>query len=146
MTNVVQGYSYKGRDTAGKIVKGRIEAPSESVVVARMRTMGLSPVSIEAAGGGTGLNMEISLGAFQKGVGLKDLAIMSRQLATMVGCGTLAPARRSRFSPTQTENKTLASSLGTVRSQVEGGSSLSEALAQAPTGLSAAHGPPRARG
>jgi type IV pilus assembly protein PilC len=108
-----------------------MEAASESTVVARMRTMGLSPVSIEEASSGAGLNMEISLGAFEKGVGLKDLAIMSRQLSTMVASG-LSLLRALSILADQTENKALARTVGTVRTQVESGSSFSEALAKHP--------------
>ncbi|MEP6479777.1 MAG: type II secretion system F family protein [Rhodoglobus sp.] len=127
--STAQAWAYKGRDAAGKIVKGRIEAPSESAAVSRMRTMGLSPTSITPATGGTGLQMEISLGAFEKGVGLKDLAIMSRQLSTMMGAG-LSLLRALTILADQTENKALKRTLNTVRTQVESGSSFSEALAR----------------
>ncbi|MFP7762210.1 type II secretion system F family protein [Marisediminicola sp. LYQ134] len=125
MTVTVQSFSYKGRDASGKLVKGKIDAASESVVVSRLRTMGLTPVSIDEAG--TGLNREISLGAFEKQVGLKDLAVMSRQLATMMSAG-LSLLRAISILAAQTENKTLAKTLVAVRGQVEGGSSLSESL------------------
>ncbi len=129
MSTTVQAFTYKARDGEGKIVKGKLEAPSESAAVARMRTMGLSPVSVDAAGAGTGLNMEISLGAFEKGVTLKDLAIMSRQMATMVAAGI--PLMKSlAILSEQTESKPLARVLTTVRNQVEAGSSLSEAFAR----------------
>lgn len=127
--STAQAWAYKGRDAAGKVVKGRIEAPSESAVVSRMRTMGLSPTSITPANGGTGLQTEISLGAFEKGVGLKDLAIMSRQLSTMMGAG-LSLLRALTILADQTENKALKRTLNTVRTQVESGSSFSEALAR----------------
>lgn len=128
MSIAVLSYSYKGRDSAGKIVKGKIEAPSEAAAVSRMRALGLTPVSVTEASG-TGLNREISLGAFEKGVSLKDLAVMSRQMATMVAAGI--PLLKSlTILSDQTENKVLARVLGTVRGQVESGSSLSEALAR----------------
>jgi type IV pilus assembly protein PilC len=126
-----QAYAYKGRDGAGKLVKGRIEAPSESAVVARLRSMGVSPVSIDAATAGTGLKMEIGGTLFQKSVKLSDLAIMARQLATMMGAG-LTLLRSLTILAEQTENATLASTLTQVRQQVEGGSSLSESLARHP--------------
>jgi len=131
MTVTTQTWNYKARDPQGKLIKGRVEAPSESSAVARMRTMGLSPVTVSVAAGGSGLNREISLGVFDKGVTLKDLAVMSRQLATMVAAG-IALLRALTILADQTESKSLARSLGTVRSQVESGSSLSEALARQP--------------
>lgn len=129
MSTAVQTWNYKARDGRGKVIKGKIEAASESAAVARMRTMGLSPVSVDSAAGGTGLSMEISLGVFEKGVSLKDLAVMSRQMATMVAAGI--PLMKSlAILAEQTESKPLARTLATVRNQVEAGSSLSEALAR----------------
>jgi type IV pilus assembly protein PilC len=121
-------YSYKGRDTAGKVVKGKLDAPSEAAAITRMRTMGLAPIEV-VAGGGSGLNTELSLAGFEKQVGLKDLAIMSRQLATMVGSG-LSLLRALTILADQTENKKLARTLGIVRTQVETGAAFSEALAR----------------
>ena len=120
-------YAYKGRGTDGKIVKGKVEAPSEAAVVTRLRTMGLTPVEINQSASGSGLQMEISLGAFEKGVGLKDLAVMSRQMATMIAAG-LSLLKALTILSEQTENKKLAKTLSIVRNQVETGSSLSEAL------------------
>lgn len=121
-------YSYKGRDTAGKVVKGKLNAPSEAAAITRMRTMGLAPIEV-VAGSGSGLNTELSLAGFEKQVGLKDLAIMSRQLATMVGSG-LSLLRALTILADQTENKKLARTLGIVRTQVETGAAFSEALAR----------------
>jgi len=120
-------FAYKGRDASGKLVKGRLEAPSESAAVSRMRTMGLTPVEINESAGGSGLQTELNLGAFEKGVGLKDLAVMARQLATMVSSG-LSLLRALTILAGQTENKKLARALTSIRGQVETGSSLSEAF------------------
>lgn len=119
-------YAYKGRDAAGKIVKGRVDAPSESAVASRLRTMGLSPVSIAEAPEGTGLSREINIG-FGTGVKLKDLAIMSRQMATMIGSG-LSLLRTLNIIAEQTENKKLATIMGNVRDDVETGVSISDSL------------------
>jgi type IV pilus assembly protein PilC len=121
------GYTYKGRDAAGKIVKGKVDASSEGAVAARLRTMGLSPVSIDAAPDGTGLSKEITIPGFSKGVGLKDLAIMSRQMSTMTSAG-LSLMRTLSILAEQTESKALAKILVTVRDDVETGVSLSEAM------------------
>lgn len=121
------GYAYKGRDAAGKIVKGKLDASSEGAVAARLRTMGLSPVSIDAAPDGTGLSKEITIPGFSKGVGLKDLAIMSRQMSTMTSAG-LSLMRTLSILAEQTESKALAKILVVVRDDVETGMSLSEAM------------------
>lgn len=121
------GYTYKGRDAAGKIVKGKVDASSEAAVASRLRTMGLSPVSIDAAPDGTGLSKEITIPGFSKGVGLKDLAIMSRQMSTMTSAG-LSLMRTLAILADQTDSKPLAKILVTVRDDVETGVSLSEAM------------------
>ncbi|HEV7848579.1 MAG TPA: type II secretion system F family protein [Mycetocola sp.] len=121
------GYAYKGRDAAGKIVKGKVDATSEAAVAARLRTMGLSPVSIVSAPDGTGLSKEITIPGFSKGVTLKDLAIMSRQMSTMASAG-LSLMRTLSILAEQTESKPLAKILVTVRDDVETGVSLSDAM------------------
>ncbi len=124
-------YAYKGRDLTGKVVKGKVDAPTELAVAQRLRVMGVSPISIKEAAAGTGLNMEINLSAFEKGVKSKDLAIVSRQMATMISAG-LSLLRTLTIITEQTENKKLAKIFDTVRSDVESGSSLSDAMAKHP--------------
>jgi type IV pilus assembly protein PilC len=119
-------YAYKGRDAEGKIVKGRVDASGESQVAARLRTMGLSPIAIEEAPEGTGLNRELNL-SFGSGVKLKDLAIMSRQMATMIGSG-LSLLRTLNILAEQTENKRLAKIMANVRDEVETGMSISDSM------------------
>ncbi len=121
-------YAYSGRDSAGKLVKGKLEATSEGAAASRLHTMGISPIEVAVAPAGTGLNREISIGGFGGGVGLKDLAIMSRQMATMIGSG-LSLLRTLNILAEQTENKGLARILGQVRDDVETGVSISEAFA-----------------
>jgi type IV pilus assembly protein PilC len=121
----VQAYAYRGRNAEGRIVKGRIDAASEGAVAARLRIMGLSPIAISEADA-TGLNREINLG-FGSGVKLKDLAIMSRQMSTMIGAG-LSLLKTLTVLSEQTENKKLAKILLEVTEQVEAGTALSDAF------------------
>src|SRR6476660_760531 len=102
-----QTYAYTGRDATGKLVKGRVDAATEGAVANRLRTMGVAPISISESSAGTGLNREINLGVFKKGVGLKDLAIMSRQMSTMISSG-LSLLRTLTILTEQSENKALA--------------------------------------
>jgi type IV pilus assembly protein PilC len=124
-----QTFAYSSRDAGGKLVKGKMEAQSEAVVVSRLRTMGLSPVAIGSANAGTGLNREINLGVFTKGVKPKDLAVVTRQMATMVAAG-LSLLRTLAIISEQTENKHLAQVFKTVRGDVEAGTSLSDAMSK----------------
>lgn len=124
-------FDYRGRDGAGKLVKGRLDAASEGAVVQRLRGMGVSPIAITEAKAGTGLQTEIKIPGFEKGVGLKDLAIMSRQASTMLTSG-LSLLRTLTILSDQTENKKLKDILGRVRDDVERGVSFSDAVAKYP--------------
>ncbi|PZO56379.1 MAG: type II secretion system F family protein [Leifsonia xyli] len=124
-------FDYRGRDGAGKLVKGRLDASSEGAVVQRLRGMGVSPIAITESKAGTGLQTEIKVPGFEKGVGLKDLAIMSRQASTMLTSG-LSLLRALSILADQTENKKLKDILGKVRDDVERGVSFSDAVAKYP--------------
>jgi type II secretory pathway component PulF len=124
-------FDYRGRDGAGKLVKGRVDAASEGAVVQRLRGMGVSPIAITEAKAGTGLQTEIKIPGFEKGVGLKDLAIMSRQASTMLSSG-LSLLRALSILADQTENKKLKVILGKVRDEVEQGVSFSDAVGKYP--------------
>ncbi|TFD13177.1 type II secretion system F family protein [Cryobacterium sp. TMT4-10] len=95
--------------------------------MSRLSTMGLSPISVAEAPDGTGLSTEIRIPGLSKSIGLKDLAIMSRQMATMTSAG-LSLLRTLNILSEQTENKELAKILAKIRTDVETGVSLSEAM------------------
>jgi type IV pilus assembly protein PilC len=122
-------FEYAVRDKSGKLVKGSLDAENQSQVVAKLRTMGFAPVSINEASGG--MNKELRIPGFGPRVKLKDLAIMSRQFATMISSG-LSLLRALTILSEQTDNKELARVLGLVRQDVEAGQSLSSALARFP--------------
>jgi type IV pilus assembly protein PilC len=122
-------YEYAVRDRAGKLVKGKLEAENQGQVVHKLRTMGYAPVRISQTN--TGLNREINLPKLGAKVKLKDLAVMSRQFATMINSG-LSLLRALTILAEQTENKELAKVLAVVRGDIEGGQALSTALAKHP--------------
>ena len=132
MTNLGgKTYTYTGRNEAGKLVKGRLDAVSEGSVVAKLRLMSVSPIRIDELGRATGLNRELSIGNFGKNVDLKDLSVMSRQMSTMIGAG-LSLIRTLGILADQTENRELARILRIVGGEVGRGLSLSEALSKHP--------------
>ena len=128
MATATKSFEYAVRDKAGKVVRGRIEASNQAAVANRLRTMGMAPISINEVQT-TGLQREISIPGFEKKVKLKDLAVMSRQMATMVSAG-LSLLRTLAILAEQTENPALAKVLAQVRNDVETGRSLSSAMAK----------------
>lgn len=121
-------YEYSVRDRAGKLASGKLDAANEAVLVGKLKAMGYAPISVRESG--TGMNKEITL-PWGGNVGLKDLAVMSRQFATMINSG-LSLLRALTILADQTENKKLGATLGEVRSEVETGQSLSGSLAKHP--------------
>jgi len=126
MAAATKKFDYSVRDAQGKVQKGSIEAPSEEAVAGRLRAMGLAPVSITEVKTG-GMQTEIKIPGLSDRIGLKDIAIMSRQLATMISSG-LSLLRSLTILAEQTENQALAKIVSQVRSDVEAGVSLSSAL------------------
>ncbi len=125
-------YAYKGRNASGKMVKGKVEAATEAAVASRLRTMGVAPISIDESAQATGLNMELNIGFLKKRVKTKDIAVVTRQMATMVSSG-LTLLRTLTIITEQTENKELARVFGDVRGDVEKGVALSDAMVKHPT-------------
>jgi type IV pilus assembly protein PilC len=117
-------FKYKVRDRTGNVTTGSLVADSEALVLARLREQGLTPLDVKREKRGIG---QIEIGG--KKVKLKQIAIFSRQFATMVNSG-LPILRALAILAEQTENKELARVLGEARMDVEQGSSLSGALAK----------------
>jgi type IV pilus assembly protein PilC len=122
---MAERYAYRVRDRRGALVTGEIVADSQELVMTRLREMNYIPLEIKQKR--EGLKREISLRPGR--VKLKDLAIFSRQFATMVNSG-LPLLRTLSILEEQTDSKQLVKKLGEVRLDVERGSSLSGALAR----------------
>ena len=122
-------YVYKARDKAGKLAEGTVEAESTTLVANKLRQMGYVPIQIDKKASG-GMQKEISLFGPRKPK-LKDISIFSRQFATMINSG-LSLLRSLYILQDQTENKAFAAVITEVRTDVEKGASLSQALAKHP--------------
>jgi type IV pilus assembly protein PilC len=124
-------FKYSVRDAGGKLVTGSLEADNQAAVARKLLQMGYAPVSIRQHGGGQGMQKDINIPGFKPQVKLKDLAVFSRQFATMVNSG-LSLLRALSILCDQTSNKELARVLAEVRNDVETGSALSVSMAKHP--------------
>ncbi len=124
-------YDYRVRDKSGEVITGELEASSAAAVSRALREKGLIPLQITERKPAKGLNMEITIPGLTNRVKMKDVAIFSRQFATMVNSG-LSLIRALNVLEDQTENKTLAGVVSEVRQAVERGTSLSAALEEHP--------------
>ncbi|MFW2514324.1 type II secretion system F family protein [Demequina sp. SO4-13] len=130
MATATKQFEFTARDTQGKEHKATMEAPSSSAVASRLREKGLTPLSVSESGG-KGLNAELSIPGLGEKITLKDIAILSRQLATMISAG-LSLLRALSILAEQTESKPLQKVVAEVRGDVETGQSFSRALSRHP--------------
>jgi type IV pilus assembly protein PilC len=129
MATATMTFQYSVRDRTGKLVTGKIDADSPGAVASKLKSMGYAPVSITQTN--AGMSREINMPKLGAKVKLKDLAVFSRQFATMINSG-LSLLRALSILEEQSENKELSKVLTVVRQDVETGQSLSSALAQHP--------------
>ncbi|MFH1061316.1 MAG: type II secretion system F family protein [Candidatus Omnitrophota bacterium] len=123
-------FNYKARDTAGKLLSGKLDAPNRSIVADKLRQTGYFVVSInEERNQQNALEVDI----FEKfaRVGARDLVIFNNQLATMIGSGLTLVTSLNVLSQ-QVENKKLQEVIIKVRDDVESGISFSSALEKHP--------------
>jgi len=117
------GFLWEGTDRNGKKVKGKSLASDEATVRADLRRQGVVPIRIKKqskglfAGGG-----KITSG---------DISIFSRQLATMLAAG-IPLVQAFEIVGSGHENAAMQKLILSIKGDVEGGSSLAEALAKNP--------------
>jgi len=127
-------FEYKVRDKAGGLVEGQLDGDSMALVVRRLREMGYMPISVTPKSA-VNLKTEIKIPGLSDRIKLRDVAVVTRQLATMVDSG-LSVVRSLGILASQVENPALARILGEVRLDLEHGSSLSVACAKHPKAFS----------
>jgi type IV pilus assembly protein PilC len=119
-------YVFKAMDLAGAPANGEVDAVSKQDVADQLKERGLVVVDIAAKYRSKELNVEI----FAR-VKASDLAVYTRQLATMVSSG-MTILRALTVLETQTKSKLLAETTAAVRHDVEAGLLLSAALERHP--------------
>lgn len=119
-------FAYKARDRQGQVVRDTVEGPDPMSVAAALRSQGLLVIEVKEQGVGQRDILE----PFKR-VRLGDLVVFTRQLSTMINAG-LPIVRALHILEEQTANKKLRDVIGKVRSDVEAGMALSEALERHP--------------
>src|SRR6185369_13787970 len=111
-------YEWEGRDRNGKQVRGETRAAGENQVMASLRRQGVSPTKIKKRRMRSGAKIRP-----------KDIAIFTRQLATMMKAGV--PLLQS-FDIVGRGNANVTKLLNDIRTDVETGTSLSAAFRKFP--------------
>jgi type IV pilus assembly protein PilC len=113
-------FAWEARTRTGELRKGTMEADNADVVEQRLRQQQLNPISTKRQA----RRLQLQLGS---GVKTKDLVTFSRLFATMIDAG-LPIVQCLDILSGQQPNKIFAGVLRDVKSAVEQGSSLSDAL------------------
>lgn len=123
-------YRYKAKTPTGSTKSGKLEAASEDAALTALRQQGLVPIALSAAAT-SGLQRDVSIPGLTNRIRQKDVALMSRQFATMVNAG-LSLLRALTILIDQLDTKALRDVLTEVRRDVESGKSLSDAMGRHP--------------
>ncbi|MDD5558825.1 type II secretion system F family protein [Candidatus Methylomirabilis sp.] len=121
-------FVYRGRSRTGRVVAGRMEANTPEAVVAGLRQQRIFPISIKPQP----KSIEFKIPGFGGRVKEKDLAVFTRQLATMIDAG-LPLVQCLETLASQQPNRQLKKTLTEIRVNVEGGSTFAAALKRHPT-------------
>jgi type IV pilus assembly protein PilC len=114
-------FAWEGRDKRGARIKGRSLAPDEQTLRAELRRQGVAPSKIRKQRQG------VKGGKVNPG----DIAIFSRQLATMLGAG-IPMVQAFEIVGAGHEKPAMQKLILDVKAEIEGGTSLHEALAKHP--------------
>lgn len=116
-------FVWEGRDKRGQKVKGEIGGQNISLVKANLRRQGINPTKVRK-------KSKPLLGGKRK-VRTKDIALFARQLATMMNSG-VPLVQAFDIIGRGHENQGMQDLLLTIKSDIEGGSNLSDALGKHP--------------
>ena len=125
---MADSFAYRVRTADGKTLSGKMDADGEAAVAKRLRTQGFIPIQIAKE---AKLSTKTELHILPQKVTLKDLAVFSRQFSTMINSG-LSLLRTLSILAEQTENSLLARTIGSLRDDVQRGSSLSASMSKHP--------------
>jgi len=121
---------YRARDSAGRAVRGRLEAPDRQAALAQLRSRGLLVTHLEVDRDvATAVRRQlVAPGRVQhRALGRAELARLCRQLATMLGAG-ISLVTALRVLQHQNRGTRLGGLLGRVIARLEAGDTFSAAL------------------
>ena len=122
--DVAPTFVWQGTDKRGKVMKGEQQAKSANTLRAELRRQGITPTVVKAKG-------KPLFGGAGKRVTPLDIAVFSRQIATMMKSGVPIVGALEIIA-NGNKNPRMTTLVNAVRSDVESGSSLYEALSKHP--------------
>lgn len=120
-------FKWTGKSRQGTMQKGVVAAKNKEEVIALLRKQNILVTSVQQAP----TDIKISIPGLGGRVKDKDIAIFTRQFATMIDAG-LPLVQCLDILSQQSENKSLCSTLKDVRQDVESGATFTDALKKHP--------------
>jgi type IV pilus assembly protein PilC len=121
-------FDFRALDPSGMATAGQVEAESKSQVADQLRQRGL--IVLDVSEKKAPVNLEDLLSRW-KSVDTRELAVFSRQFATLVASG-MPMLRTLHTLEEQTQDEQIKDAIASIRSDVEAGSSLEQAMARHP--------------
>lgn len=120
----METYVWTGLDKRGQRMKGEFTTKNASLVKAELRRQGINPQSVKA-------KAKPLFGKAGKSIKSRDISIFSRQLATMMAAGVPMVQGFEIVAGGQS-NPRVKDMLVDIKTDIEGGSALNEALGKYP--------------
>ncbi len=117
-------FLWEGKDKRGKVLKGERSARNQTLIRAELRKQGITPSRIRK-------KPKPLFGGAGKSINPRDIAVFTRQLATMLNAG-IPLVQSFGIIGSAAENPKLQKLINDIRIDVESGSTLSESLAKHP--------------
>ncbi len=125
MAAQLKAFIWEARTRNGDLKKGVMEADSEEAVHNKLKMQQLSPVVVKKQ------PIQITLPTIGTGVKINDIVVFTRLFATMIDAG-LPIVQCLEILSSQAENKRFGKILAQIRTSVEGGLTLSDAMRRFP--------------
>ena len=120
-------FKWQGKNRQGEVIRGEMEAANAAVAVLNLRKQQIVPLQVKPEKG----KSVLSSIQFASRIKEKEVAVFTRQLATMIDSG-LPLVQSLEILANQQENQKFKDTLLAVKTEVEGGSTFSDALRKHP--------------
>ncbi len=115
-------YAWTGTDRRGKKIKGKMRAANDAIVRADLRRQGVNPIKVQK---------QITLSFGKPKITTGDIAVFSRQLATMMKAGVPLVQALDIVGKGH-NNPAMQELILSIKADIEGGTSLTNALRKHP--------------
>ena len=122
--NPMVEFVWQGRDKRGVVMKGEQLAKNANLLRAELRKQGITPTTVKP-------KPKPLFGGATKKISARDIAIFSRQLATMMKSGVPIVMALEIIAGGQ-KNQAMKKMVNSIKGDIEGGASIYEALSQYP--------------